>query len=70
MTSPDKGSGNNYLNGVSCASSALCMGAGDCTAASLDRTLIEKWQVAGSQGRARRLTGAGRGLRYLSRPTA
>ena len=44
VTSPDKGTGNNELNGVSCASTAFCMGAGDYrTAASLDRTLIEKW---------------------------
>ena len=44
VTSPDKGTGNNELNGISCASTAFCMGAGDYrTAASLDRTLIEKW---------------------------
>ena len=43
VTSPDKGTGNNELNGVSCASADFCMGAGDYTAASLDRTLIERW---------------------------
>jgi len=43
VTSPDKGTGNNELNGVGCVSSAFCMGAGDYFAASLDQTLTEKW---------------------------
>ena len=45
MTSPDSGSGDNYLNGVSCSDATDCVAVGFdyATPGSLTQTLVETW---------------------------
>lgn len=43
MASPDRGTGENYLNGVSCTSASFCLAAGAYAGRSAFQTLAEKW---------------------------
>ena len=43
MASPDRGTGENYLNGVSCTSASFCLAAGWYEGTSAAQTLAEKW---------------------------